>query len=888
MKKIKLVKKNVKETKVKKEKPKKEKKKFKFNFKVNFWIILLSLGIIFVTGILVFALYIIITAPEFNRDKLYQKEPTIIYYADGTEMSRYGSSNRIIVTYDELPQVLVDAIVATEDSRFFQHTGLDIARFSKALIGQLFGNDSAGGASTLSMQVIKNDYTNRTSKGIKGIIRKFTDIYMSIFKLESNYTKEEIMEFYVNTMWFASDNNIYIEKGIFGVEQASQYFFGKSVSELSLAEASVIAGMFQNARTLNPYNNIEGITDRQNTVLKLMVQHGYISEQEKEDVQKIPISSLLVKHDDDNGSLNTQQSSALVDYIVKQVKQELNINPYNNPMKIYTTIDKKVQDVLTKLENGDLYPFPNDVIQEGVAVTSTENGSIVGLSGGRNIEGTRTDFATGVKKQPGSAAKIFMDYGPYLEAFPEASPSTLFLDEKTTYSNGQAISDADDQHLGLISMRTALARSRNIPALLAFQAVVKEKGDQYIADFVHSLGIDFGNTLFESASIGGFDGTNPLEMSAAYGAFARGGYYIEPYVFTKIEMTTTGDIYEHKYEKVQVMSEETAYMINSILMYAQTNNHTGGSFSISGTDVASKTGTPTLDSTVKDKYKIPQTATIDAWDMSYSPEYVIGLWVGYEKVTSEYYMNATLGGKYRTGIMSLIAPKIFSKNKRFTKPAGVTEVTIEKETFPAQLPSAYTPNDMKVTDLFKVGAEPTEVSSRYDKLANPTNGSYHFNGTTLSLSWSPIATPSAIDPDYLTEHFNTYYPGHANEYYNRRIQYNNNVIGTLGYQIYIKDASGNLNYIGRTEASNYIVNNPANGTNTYVIKSAYSKFSSNMSDGLNIMVTTNIDSNVDDMIGGNQNTDPTTDNNNNNNNSTTKPNTDTNQNHNTGGSTDLE
>ena len=875
MKKLKLVKKNVKEPKIKKEKEGTNKKKFKFNFKVNIWIVLLSLGIIFVTGILVFALYIIITAPEFNRDKLYKKEPTIIYYADGSEMTRYGGENRVLVTYDDLPQVLVDAIVATEDSRFFQHTGLDVARFSKALIGQVFGNDKAGGASTLSMQVIKNDYTNRNSSGIKGIIRKFTDIYMSIFKLESNYTKEEIMEFYVNTLWFATDSNIYIEGGIFGVEQASQYFFGKSVSELSLAEASVIAGMFQNARTLNPYKNIEGITDRQNTVLKLMVQHGYITEQEKEDAQKIPISSLLVNHDDNDSSFNNKQSSAVVDYVVKQVKQELNVDPYNNPMKIYTTIDKKVQDVLIQLENGELFKFPNDVLQEGVVVTSTENGSVVGLSGGRTINGIRTDFATATKKQPGSAAKIFMDYGPYLEAFPEASPYNLFLDEKTTYSNGQPIANADNNYLGLISMRTALARSRNIPALLAFQAVVKEKGEQYIADFVHSLGIDYGKTLFESAAIGGFDGTNPLEMSAAYGAFARGGYYIKPYVFTKVEMTTTGDVYEHKYEKVQVMSEETAYMINSILMYAQTNFHTGGNYSVSGTDIASKTGTPTLDPTARDKYNLPDNATIDAWDMSYSPEYVIGLWVGYERVTADYHMNVTSGGKYRTEIMRLIAPKIFSKNKRFTVPNGITEVTVENETFPAQLPSAYTPSDMKVTDIFKVGAEPTEVSPRYDKLANPTNGSYHFNGTTLSLSWNPIATPSAIDTDYLTEHFNTYYGGHAIDYYNKRIAYNNSVIGSLGYQIYIKDANGNLGYIGRTEASNYIINNPTSGTNTYVIKSAYSKFSSNMSDGLNITVTTNIDTNIDDIIDGTPSTDDNTD-------------TDENQNHDTGGSNDLE
>ncbi len=848
MAKLKLTKKKMTETKpqtlVKKPKAK--------NTKFKVLVVLLSLGIFFVTCVLVFALYIIITAPEFNRDKLYKKESTIIYYADGTEMTRYGAEDRILVTYDDLPQVLVDAIVATEDSRFFQHTGLDVARFAKAFIGQLLGNDAAGGASTLSMQVIKNDYTSRESKGIEGIIRKFTDIYMSIFKLESNYTKEEIMEFYVNTMWFANDGNIYVE-GLFGVEQASQYFFGKSVSDLSLAEASIIAGMFQNARTLNPYTNEEKVAERQNTVLKLMVQHGYITEQEKEDAQKIPISSLLKDHSKNENKTETNYK-AVVDYVVKQVNSETGKNPFVVPMKIYTTIDKDVQNVLTRLENGELYTFKDELLQEGIAITSTENGSIVALSGGRDYKGLGTNMATGISRQPGSAAKPFMDYGPFLEAFPDASPSTLFLDRPTTYSNGQSIKNSDGSYLGLIPMRVALARSRNIPALLAFQKVVKEKGESYISDFVHNLGIDYGDTLFESASIGGFDGVSPLQMSAAYASFGRGGVYIEPYIFTKVEYIDTGDVYEHKYEKKQVMSEETAYMITDMLMTAAKTYHVGG-ISISGTDIAAKTGTPTIDSDALKKYKLPSGATRDAWNITYSPEYSIALWVGYEKLTdNKHYLTVSTGGTIRNAIMKAIAPKIYAKNKKFTRPSGVVSVTVENETYPAQLPSAYTPASLKVTDIFKEGAEPTETSSRFAKLANPTNAKSNFDGTTLTLSWDPIKTPDAINPTALRDLFNANYGNYAEEYYNARIKYNNDYIGTLGYQVYRKEEDGTLTYLGRSENNSLVISKDklTNGQYTYVIKAAYSKFTSNMSDGLNIVVQTNFDTNVGDLVGGNE------------------------------------
>lgn len=798
------------------------------------WILII--GIAFISIILLFALYIIITSPDFDKDKLYAKESSVLYYNDGeTELARLGSEDRVLVSYNDLPQVLVDAIVATEDSRFFQHSGLDVARFLKASVGQLLGNDSAGGASTLTMQVVKQTYTSSESHGIKGIVRKFTDIYMSVFKIESNYTKEEIIEFYVNSQWFANNGNLNTA-GIAGVEQACQYYFGKSVSDISLAEASIIAGMFQNPRLYNPYKNPEGVRNRQKIVLTLMVNHGYITEEEKNAVLEIPVQSLLTEF-----TKNSQGNQAIIDYIVDDVESKTGYDPFYVPMKIVTTVDKDVQDVINGVESGELFnKYPDEFIQIGIVVTDTKNGGIVGMSGGRNYSAKGTNRAL-AKRQPGSTAKILFDYGPAIE-YLNWAPSTLILDSKTTYSNGSPITNSDSKYAGLITMKTALVQSRNIPALKTFKAVYQEDPN-YIKDFVHNLGIDYGEELYEATSIGGFDGISPLQMSAAYAAYGRGGYYIEPYSYTKATLISTGETFEYKYEKNKVMSEETAYMITSMLI-----GNSVGNVSVSGTEVAAKGGTSNVDHAAAEKAGIPTSATRDSWNVTYSPEFCIALWSGYDTTTKEHYLTVAKGNKVRTGVMKEIGNRIYSKNQKFEKPDSTITVEIESETVPTQLASDYTPDNLRTKAIFKEGTEPTDVSTRFAKLNAPTGGKYSFDGTNLKLSWNKIETPDAIDPYYLQDYFNTYFEDQASNYYEKRIAYNQSNIGTLGYQIYKKLADGTLQYVDRTEKSSYIISNPMDGDTTYVIKSAYSIFKTNMSDGLEINTHTNIDSNVDDLI----------------------------------------
>ncbi len=787
----------------------------------SFLVIITIIAIAILSVFLLFMLYIVITAPKFDENELYNKEATILYDAKGDEYARIGSEKRELVTYDELPQVLVDAIVATEDSRFFQHSGFDLARFMRASIGQLTGNSSAGGASTLTMQVVKNTFTSTEAHGLAGIIRKFTDIYMSIFKVEKNYTKEEIMEFYVNAPWLGKSNN----GGAYGVEQACQLYFGKSVRDLNLAEASLIAGMFQAPFSYNPFNNPDLAAKRRSTVLKLMVRHGYITQDEADAANAVSIQSMLTNQME--ASSNPYQG--FIDTVVEDVQKKTGNDPYNTPMLIYTTLEREPQDVINNLYAGEYYKWKNDVIQAGIAVTSVKDGSIVAVGAGRNRKIGDWNYATNMKRHPGSCAKPFFAYGPYLE-YNNGNTGSIFFDEPMTYSDGTPLKNSDNSYMGMITMKTALFKSRNIPAIQAFQQLDKQK----VSDFVHSLGIDYGDKLYESAAIGGFDGMTPLDMSSAYAAFGRGGYYIEPYSFTKIVYRQDDRTYEPEIKKTKVMSEETAYMMNNMLTYAGANN-VGGKINVNGTDVAAKTGTSTIDKEYIEKYNLPDSVSHDNWVEIYSPDYSISLWYGYNEITSEYYTTAIDGANQRVQISAALGNRIFKQNSKFSIPDGVVEAQVELGTNPAQKPSNYTPSSLISTEYFNKESAPKETSPRFTKLSDPTNGNASVSGNAINLTWHAIETPNALDTSYLEELMKKAYGNYYERYLKHMLSYNQSVLGTVGYEVFLQSGS-ELQDLGFTDSTSFTYTMTGLPTYRFVVKSTYSNFKTNMSDGITIDV----------------------------------------------------
>lgn len=777
-----------------------------------------------------FGVYIISTAPEFSEEKLYNKDASILYLANGEEFGKIGAEIRQKVTYDELSQSLIDAIIATEDSRFFQHSGVDLPRFLKASISQILGQ-GGGGASTLTMQVSKNAFTSTEDQGIEGIIRKFTDIYVSVFEIETHYTKEQIIEFYVNSNNLGGSNR--------GVEQASQDYFGKSASELNVAEAAMIAGLFQAPNAYNPYLYPDACEERRQTVLSLMLRHGYITEEEYNIAKELTVEKLLVNSSEEEAS---ELYDDFINTVVEEVIERTGNDPYTVPMKIYTTMDKDMQEVMTGVMNGTLYDWENDKVQAASVIVDVNTGEIKAVGGGRNRVAKGVNYATGVARQIGSTAKPLYDYGPGIE-YNNWSTYTPFTDEPYAYSDGTTLKNWDGKYYNFQTLHDALKHSRNISAVKAFQ----QNNNDNVKEFVTNLGLspDIADNglIYETHALGGYEGETPLSLAAAYAAFSNGGYYIEPHSFTKIEYTETGDTYEVKPITRRAMSESTAYMITKIL--EDTSSYAIGR-SVNGVNYAGKSGTNNLDSETIDKFDYPSNAIKDKWIASFNDSYAITVWYGYEELSKEHYM--TVNNYNIKDVFKTIAESAYTERSTWEQPDSVVKVTVENELPTAMLASEFTPKSQQVTAYFKKGFEPTETSSRFSQLENVTNLNYDSN--TSTLSWDPIATPDFINSDYINNLFAQLYKDEETrqEEINDRLSYNRKNIGTVVYNVYTKDANGNLNLI--TTTSNTQFTYPVTGPTTFVVKSTYTIFKNNMSSGAEFTVNNGSSSVISSEING--------------------------------------
>lgn len=724
---------------------------------VNALIVLfLTLGILAVIAFGAFFLYIKSLAdPQFaeKEKNIKEAESTILYDEDGKIFKKLGTEQRTNVKYNDMPDVLVDAIIATEDSRFFQHNGFDLPRFAKAGIKQVMGDSDAGGASTLTMQVAKNTFSRDENDEIasgfnlEGIARKFTDIYIAIFKLEKKYSKEEIIEFYVN--------NHFLGGNIYGVAEASEAYFGKTVSELNLSEAAIIAGMFKSPNYYRPTTNPENASKRRDTVLYLMERHGYITAEERKIAASIPVETLTA-----NSSQSTDIYQGFIDTVITELRTKYKVDPYKNSLKVYTTLDRKKQNGVNAVFNGESYKWVDNKVQSGVAVLDVSTGAIQAVGNGRNIGDRKStselikNYAVDLERQPGSTAKPLFDYGPGIE-YNNWSTYELFKDEPYTYSNGRSIKNWDNGYFGTITLRYALATSRNIPALKAFQQVDNKK----IIEFVTNLGITpevSGGKAHEAHSIGAFTGVSPMQMAAAYSAFANGGYYNEPYSVRKIVYRTTGEEVEHNDEnfviKRKAMSDATAYMITSVL---QDVNLIGGTPS----GIAVKTGTTNFDSEYMAKKKLPSDAIRDSWAVGYSSKTAVAMWYGYDYADPKYCLRNLPSSREKDKLYrALINSGAMESNRgSFKKPSSVEWVNVAKGSNPAKL--ATSASSGTVRELFKKDYVPTE----YDEapLSKPTNftGTYNELTKRVVLSWNAVKPSPQAKDSYGKLGYNVYKNG---------------------------------------------------------------------------------------------------------------------------------
>ena len=786
-----------------------------------FFLICIIIGI-------VFFIFIAGTAGKFDPDKLYSKEASTLLDSDGNVYAKLGTQMRQKIDYEDMSEELVNAIVATEDSRFFEHNGFDLPRFMKASFGQLLGQD-AGGASTLTMQVSKNQYTSDVATGFAGIKRKFTDIYISMFQIEPNYSKEEIIEFYANSYYLGS--------GAYGVEQAAETYFDKEAKDLNISEAAMIAGLFQSPVAYDPNINPDKTEARRLVVLSLMKRHGYITDKEYEIAKKMTVDKIVIKGRSAHTSNAKYQS--FIDRVAEEVADKTGYNPYSYSMKIYTTMDRDKQDEITAIMDGSNYKWENDKVQAGIIAMETKTGAIVAIGGGRNKTGARSlSNATGIYRQIGSTAKPLYDYGPAIE-YLNWNTNHPIIDDKTTYSDGTEINNWDGRYKGIITIREALVDSRNIPALKTFQSVPNSDIKEFVTKLGLSPEIASNGKLHEAHAIGGYGnpkdktGESPMTVAAAYAAFGNNGTYNEPHTFTKVVFDESGETFENDYEKTKVMSEETAYMVTDMLVDTG-QNALGRYNNINGAEFAAKTGTTNFDEKTMEAANLPSNAVNDLWVAGYNSEYSIAVWYGYENRNDGY---NRFGSSQNSRLFQTVAKNFFDKDVKFEKPDSVVEVTVERNTGYSMLPSENTPNDMKSTELFKEDSKPTEVSARFNTLSNVSNLKATVNGKKATLTWKAIETPDALNRGYWSPLVEKAFAlsKDRNTYLSYIMSYNSGRLGNVVYNVYSKSSNG-LTLLTTVNETSATIKLPNTSSPTLVVKASYSNYNGCESSGTEVKV----------------------------------------------------
>ncbi|WP_033828645.1 transglycosylase domain-containing protein [Bacillus andreraoultii] len=676
---------------------------------------LLVIGFIgLVSGVGTFA-YFVSDAPKLDPKKLKVPVSSKVYDMDRQLVTELGTEKRDLVEFDEVPDLVKNAVLATEDVRFFKHHGIDLIRLGGAVMSNVKNGFGSQGASTLTQQVVKMSFLS-SEKTIK---RKAQEAWLSL-QLERNFSKEDIFEMYVNRVNMGGN--------IYGIKTAAKTYFNKGLDELTLPEVALIAGLPQRPNAYNPFVNPDLADKRKNTVLSLMHQHGFISEQDMKKAQNTKISTLIVNKEGDSIK-DDSPFDAFVDQIVDEV-EALGYNAYTDGLEIYTTLDQGAQSRVNDILNTEEYiDYPNDEIQAGVVLLDTKTGEIRAIGGGRHQKVRRAyNYAIDISRPPGSTIKPVLDYGPAIE-YLKWSTYQIFEDKPYTYSDGTPVRNWSKRNYGNVTMRYALQQSLNIPAVQAIQAV----GVDRAREFATGLGIPLEDEITEAYGIGGFKhGIAPIHLAGAFSAFGNEGMYNEPHAIRKIVLSDRDTELDLKPKPKKAMNDYTAFMISDMLKTV-VQSGTGARAQVPGVQIAGKTGTTNYTAKEKKDYNIADGSP-DAWFAGYSTNYTAAVWVGYEKKKNPV-DDTKLPQKIFKSLMTYMHDDIDTPD--FTQPSSVVKLPIEKGSNPAKLASEYTPKSEVVYEYFVKGHEPKETSVKYEKTKGVSNLNVKYNKdkATATLNW---------------------------------------------------------------------------------------------------------------------------------------------------------
>ena len=659
------------------------------------------------TGISVFG-YFVATAPKFDREKLDIAFASQFYDKDGEQFADIGSENRIKIEYEDLPQVLINAVTATEDARFFEHKGIDFKRLGGAIIANIRDGFGSEGASTITHQVAEKMFLTPEKK----IKIKVQEQWLA-FHLEREFSKEQILEMYLNTIFYG--NNAY------GVAKAAEVYFGiEDLHDLNLVQAAMLAGLPQRPSAYNPFENPDLMKKRVDTVLDLMVRHGKITKEEAEEAKKVDITSVLTDEKPEPFPYDS-----FIQKAQKELEEKLDGVDVNTAgLKVYTTLDRNIQDhvefLLTDSPENPI-PYPDEDLLAGMAIVDTKTGAIRAIGGNRNKETAfGSNYAINAHRQPGSTIKPILAYGPAIE-YEKWSTYHQILDEPYQPSGSNPIRNWNRQYHGWVSARYALVQSLNVPAA----KTLEEIGSDRVKTFAENLGIEFSTEVLDPRdAIGGTsNNVSPLQLAGAFAAFGNNGIYTEPYAVEKVEFPD-GTVIDLKPKAEAVMADYTAYMVTDMLKDVVTEG-TGRAANIPGLPIAGKTGTTNVAN---------KSGANNSWFVGYTTNYSIGVWTGYTE-NDRIIENTRIPQELFKNTMAEISKDIETPD--FEKPNSVVEVKIEKGSNPPALPSEFTPEENITTELFVRGTEPSTVSEKFDELNPVTNLSASYNESTqaIDVSW---------------------------------------------------------------------------------------------------------------------------------------------------------
>lgn len=651
--------------------------------------------LIIIIPLIVIALTLIISAvsftksvPTMNPAKLESDKTTKVYDSAGNVIAElHAEQNRVPVTLNKMSNHLKNAVIATEDVRFYDHHGVDLKAILRAAMVNVSHHETSEGGSTITQQLVKNSFLTpkRTMK------RKLQEAYMAI-NLERKYTKEEILELYLNKIYFGH--------GAYGVETAAQVYFGKKASELNLGESAMLAGLPRNPGSYSPYINMQKAKERQAIVLDQMVKAGYISESDARIVKDEPLKLVGLKNQETTKYLD------FIDCVIEEAENKFGLTAnqiYKGGINIYTTLDPLKQNIADEIyANDNNFPAgqPDQIIQSGMVLLDPHNGEIIAMVGGRKQSVLRGhNRAIDPVGQPGSTFKPIAVYGPALEN--QVSPDTVLIDQPVSFTtNGVTYSpkNSDYSYRGAITMRQAVAGSVNVYAVKMLNKIGVDKG----YEFARKLGFkQLGkNDRGLSLALGGTSQrVSPLQMATAFGAFDNKGVLVESHSIIKITDYKGKELYVDNAKRTQIMSETTAKVMTELLEGVV--KYGTGTRARLNRPAAGKTGTTELPF-------MGVSGNQDTWFVGYTPELVAAVWVGYDKTDSTHYMTS-YGGNYPAMIWNQLMSKVLAGApvkdfERNTNYSGFKQKFTER--VPAPLPQpAPTPPPTPVPESTNVGGE---------------------------------------------------------------------------------------------------------------------------------------------------------------------------------------